>query len=297
MSVRGVVVAVMVLNWAVAAAKLAVGYSIASLSLVADGYHSVVDGLSNVVGLIAITVSMAPPDEGHPYGHRKFETIASLMGAFLILLTAVEILRDAAGEGIGKASGLPQASPWAFTTVIATFFVNLCVATWEQHKGRELKSQFLEVDAHHTYSDVLVTSGVFVSLLATRSGYPGVDRVIGAGIGVFIGYIGLNLLSRPIQVLSDGQAVPVEEVEAVVLTVPGVISCHKVRSRGPSDQFFFMELHIQVDANISVKDGHTISHVVKDRLKEKWPAMSDAVIHVEPAEHHGAAPGGADHCH
>lgn len=283
MSARGVVVWVLVLNWAVAAAKLAVGYSIASLSLVADGYHSAVDGLSNVVGLIAITVSMAPPDEGHPYGHRKFETIASLMGAFLILLTAVEVLRDAAGEGLGKSSALPQASAWAFATVIVTFFVNLGVATWEHRKGQELKSEFLQVDAHHTYSDVLVTSGVFISLLATRFGYPGVDRVMGAGIGLFIGYIGLNLLSGPINVLADAQAVPVEEVDAIVRTVPGVISCHKVRSRGPSDQFFFMELHIQVDADISVKDGHTISHVVKDRLKEKWPAMSDAVIHVEPA--------------
>lgn len=274
---------VLVLNWLVALAKLVVGHSISSLSLVADGFHSVVDGMSNVVGLVAITLSMEPPDEGHPYGHRKFETLAALMGAFFIMLTGFEVLRDAWGEGLGKSSGIPQASPIGFATVLLTFVVNLAVATWEKREGTRLKSDFLLVDAHHTLSDLFVTSGVFASLIAARLGFPGVDRVMGAGIGLFIFYIGFNLLSGPIQVLSDGQAVPVTEVEAVVRAVPGVLSCHKVRSRGPSDQYIFMELHIQVDAGITVSEGHRLSHQVKDKLRERWPAMSDAVIHVEPA--------------
>jgi cation diffusion facilitator family transporter len=279
------VVVVLVLNWAVALAKLLVGKAIGSLSLVADGYHSLVDGLSNVVGLIGITVSMNPPDEGHPYGHRKFETLASLMGAFLILLTATEVLRDAWAKLMGhEASGAAAiVSSWGgFATVIATLVVNVCVATWERHQAKKLSSEFLMVDSGHTYSDVLVTLGVLASLFAARVGYPAMDSLMGAFIGLFIGYIGLNLLHGPIEVLSDAQAVPVEDVEAIVRGVEGVAGCHKVRSRGKPELFFFMELHIQVSPNITVEEGHRLSHVVKAKLQEKWPRMSDAVIHVEP---------------
>lgn len=286
MSLRGVVVSVLVLNWAVALAKLLVGHRISSVSLVADGYHSLVDGLSNVVGLIGITVSMSPPDEGHPYGHRKFETLASLMGAFLILLTATEVLRDAwgklMGQDAGSAAAVAVSSSAGFLTVFGTLIVNLGVATWERRQAERLRSDFLMVDSGHTYSDVLVTMGVFASLLARQAGFPAIDPMMGAVIGCFIGYIGLNLLRGPIEVLSDAQAVPVDEVDAIVRAVPGVVGCHKVRSRGKPDTFFFMELHIQVDPGITVEEGHRLSHVVKGKLQERWPRMNDAVIHVEP---------------
>jgi cation diffusion facilitator family transporter len=280
MGAREVCVVVMVLNWSVALAKLLVGYGIASVSLIADGYHSLVDGLSNVVGLIGISVSTAPPDEGHPYGHRKFETIAALLGAILILFMSLEVLR-----GAGKSFGAdvhPTVSVAAFVTLVVTFAINLAVAAWEHRRGLGLHSDYLVVDSHHTYSDALVTTGVFLSLVATRMGYPALDPLMGGVVGLFIGWIGVRLLLGPIAVLADAQAVPVDQVTSIVSSVPGVSSCHKIRSRGRSDQFFFMELHIQVDPELTVRAGHSLSHTVKARLMERWPTLHDAVIHVEP---------------
>jgi cation diffusion facilitator family transporter len=276
---RRVTLIVMILNAAVAAAKLVVGHGISSVSLVADGYHSLTDALSNVIGLIGLTVSAEPPDEGHPYGHRKFETLASLLAAFLILLTALEVLKTVGGRVGADLS--PKTSVAGFATVVVTFVLNLAVATWENRMGKRLGSDFLIVDSHHTFSDSLVTAGVFASLVASSMGYPGVDLVIAAFVGLFIAYLGLRLLAAPIQVLADAEAVPADQVADLVRSVPGVAGCHKVRSRGRPDQFF-MELHVQVDADLSVREGHRISHVVKARLMERWPALQDAVIHVEP---------------
>lgn len=283
MSINAVMVTILVLNVGVALCKLAVGYKHSSMSLVADGYHSFMDGLSNVVGLIAVTLSRQPPDAEHPYGHRKFETLASMVVATLILGTAFEVVRGVRERlAVG---GLPDASALTFATAIGTLAVNLFVAFWERAQARRLNSDFLAADAQHTMSDIYVTLGVLTSLVLARMGYGQADTVVSLGVGLFIGWIGLRLLMAPTQVLLDAAAIPVAEVVALVSAIPEIAGCHAVRSRGRPDDVY-MELHIQVDPEVSVREGHRRAHVVKARLMEHWPQIRDVVIHVEPDEPH-----------
>lgn len=282
MSVRAVLFIVLVLNWVVAGFKLAAGMAIQSLALQADAYHSFLDGCSNIVGMISLAMASAPADEDHPYGHEKFETLATLGVTFLIFLTSFEVLQDSVarlrapvpltGEvGIGAA------------VVVVTLVINVFIVWWERRQGALLRSEFLLADATHTFSDILVTLGVLGSLLAAKAGYRDLDPWIALLIGIFIAHIGYQLLQRAAPILVDAEAIPASEIEAVILTVEGITSCHKIRSRGRELQVF-IDLHIQVDPQMPVHHAHALSHIAKDRVMQRWAGVRDVTIHIEPLE-------------
>lgn len=282
MTVRSVLFIVLLLNWLVASLKLAAGLAIQSLALQADAYHSFLDGFSNIIGMISLTFASAPADEDHPYGHEKFETLATLGVTFLILLTSFEVLQ-------GSVARLRQPVPMTgevdqgAAVVLVTLVINVFIVWWERSQGRKLRSEFLMADATHTFSDILVTLGVLASLMAARAGFPGFDPWIALLIGVFIAHIGYQLVQRAAPILVDAEAIPKGEIEAVILSVEGIRSCHKVRSRGRELQVF-IDLHIQVDPDMPVHRAHSLSHIAKDRVMQRWSGVRDVTIHIEPLE-------------
>ena len=173
---------VLVLNLAVASAKLALGYATGAVSIVSDGFHSLTDSASNIIGLVGLRAARKPPDADHPYGHRKFETLAAA-GIFIFLVLAVmEIGRTAIAR---LAAPAPPAISWvSFAVMMATLLVNLWVVRYEGGRGRALRSELLLADAVHTRTDVFATSGVLVSLAGVGLGYPLLDPIGGVAIAI-----------------------------------------------------------------------------------------------------------------
>ena len=176
-SIRRVLWIVLVLNLAVAAAKYVYGTVTGSASMQADGIHSVFDSAGNVVGLVGIALASRPADEGHPYGHAKFETYASLVIGVLLLLAAFEVGSSAVAK-LASGSYTAEVTPLSFAVMAGTLAVNLGVTTYERRCAKRLKSEVLAADANHTLSDALVSVGVIVGLAAVALGFPMADPVM-----------------------------------------------------------------------------------------------------------------------
>lgn len=276
--VRRVLVHVLVLNLLVAGAKLAMGWLSGSLSMVADGFHSLTDTASNVVGLVGISQAARPPDPEHPYGHRKFETLSALGIGGLLALTAWEILEGCL-ERLHSPSEV-EATAASFLVMGTAMLVNLAVASYERRRGDALGSEILKADAEHTRSDAYVSLSVIVSLLAARLGYPQVDLVAALVITAVIARAAFRIVWRNAEFLVDSAAFPAERIREIALRVDGVEGVHKIRTRGRPPEAH-ADLHVQVDPELRIVEAHAIGHRVVDRLRGEL-GLRDVVVHVEP---------------
>lgn len=271
----------LLLNVLVAALKLIVGTITHTLSVRADGFHSLTDGFSNVLGLVGMWWASRPPDEKHPYGHERMEVVAgSVIGAAL-LLVAWNVVQSALARLL--APGVPPA-PGATTwlVLLVTLAVNVFVVVYEARQAKRLNSPFLESDAAHTLSDVLVTVGVVITVACIQLGLVWVDWLAAFLVAGFILVAGLRILSRNFGYLLDAAQVAQEAIDAVVRRVPGVAGAHKIRTRGQPGAVR-VDLHIQIAAHLNVVHAHEVTHWVIDALKRELPGVIDVVVHTEPA--------------
>ena len=270
------------LNWAVAAAKLIYGWMTGSVSMQADGIHSSFDGMSNVIGLIGLWVAAHPPDAGHPYGHKKYETFAAAGIGLLLFGTCLYILRNSYlhwREGV-----VPEVTAISFVIMLGTMAVNWGVMTWERRRGEVLQSEILVADSLHTASDILSSLSVLIGLAAVAAGYPILDPIAGVVIAGFIGHTGALVLKEAAQSLADRARIDAEAICRVALTVDGVRCCDNIRTRGMA-RHVFMDLCIHVDPAMAIARAHTVAHHVEDRLKQAFPGVAEVVVHVEPEDH------------
>jgi len=277
--VNKVLYRVLVLNLAVALAKIVLGYATGAVSIVSDGFHSLTDSASNVVALVAVSVARQPPDANHPYGHRKYETMASLAILAFLIVVLVEVLTAAADRVVN--GGTPRVFPEGIGLMAVTLVVNLFVVSYELREGRRLNSEVLRADAKHTRSDVLTSGAVLGALVGVWWGYPLLDPMAALLVAGFIGHACWSIAQEASRILSDEAVIPEAQVRAVVQAVPNVIGCEKIRTRGAADHAF-LDLHLWLDGRTPLQEAHATSHVVKDRLMTKFPQLADVVIHIEP---------------
>ena len=277
--VSSVLYRVLFLNLAVAVVKIALGYYTGAVSIISDGFHSLTDSASNVVALIGVSVARRPPDANHPYGHRKYETMASLGILVFLVVVLIEVLTAAADRLVN--GGTPRVFPEGIGLMTATLIVNLFVVSYELREGRRLQSEVLRADAKHTRSDVLTTGAVLGALLGVWWGYPLLDPMAALLVAGFIGHACWSIAQEASRILGDEIVIAEGDVRQVVQSVPGVIGCEKIRTRGSAD-YAFLDLHLWLDGNMPLKEAHAASHVVKDRLMTKFPQLADVVIHIEP---------------
>lgn len=276
------------LNLAVAAAKLAYGQHSGAIAMSADGLHSLLDGSSNVIALVGIALARRPPDADHPYGHRKYETFAAL-GIVMMLMIACWEIASAAAERLLHPRA-PEITAAGFWILGVTITINAAVAIMERRAGRRLKSVILQSDAAHTASDVLVSLIVLVSFLAARWNIAWADGVAAAIVVAFILRAAFEILRTTFSTLADERRIPPADIEAEAAADPQVREAHNVRSRGPEDDVH-IDLHILVDPELPIAEAHAIGHRVEDRLRRRWPDVSDVVVHVEPAHEEERAKG------
>ena len=278
---------ILLLNLLVAAAKLAYGQWTGMLSMWADGLHSLFDGASNVVGLVGIWAAAHPPDQSHPYGHRKFETFAAFGISVFLFLACLKILESSYDRLVHP--GDPRVSAASFLVMLGTIGVNLFVTRYEHRKGVELKSEILHADSMHTLSDVYSSLSVLVGLAAIAMGYPLLDPVMALVIAGFIGHTGFKILMETSRVLSDASCVDPDRVREVVLRIPDVRSCHSIRTRG-LESHVFVDCHIHVRPDMTAQASHDLVHRIEERIKAEIEEVADVVIHVEPDTKHPPSP-------
>lgn len=270
---------VLILNLIVAFTKIALGYFSGAISILSDGFHSLADASSNVVALVGIAAAQRPPDKDHPYGHRKYETMASLGILMFMLLVLTEVARQAVAHL--RMPRIPSLLPVGTATMLVTLAINLVVVRYESDAGRRLRSEVLSADAKHTKSDVWTTLAVLMALAGVWLGYPILDPMAGVVVTIFIGYACWQIASEASGVLGDQMVLPESDIQSVVESVPGVVGTEKIRTRGSADNVF-VDLHLWIDGRTPLGEAHALSHVVKDRLMAAFPEIVDVVIHIEP---------------
>lgn len=270
----------LVLNVAVALAKIVFGYASGAISILSDGFHSLTDAASNVVGLVGVRVANRPPDANHPYGHRKFETVAAAAVTGFLLAIFLEVVRNAFNH---LTAPLPagRISYAGFVIMIVTIAINLVVVRYETRAARRLHSEVLMADALQTRGDVWTSLAVLVALAGARAGMPILDPIAALVVAGFIARAAFEVASTTGGILSDQAAMEETDIERVVMSVDGVIGCHHIRTRGSADHVF-LDLHVWLPRDMALEEAHALSHVVKDRLMEEYPQIADAVIHLEP---------------
>jgi cation diffusion facilitator family transporter len=281
--VSRVLLRVLLLNIAVAVAKIALGLVTGAVSVLSDGFHSLTDGASNIVALVAVRVARRPPDTEHPYGHRKFETMASV-GILLFLLLVLVQVAWAAFDRF-RSPMAPEVSALSFLVMGGTFIINVGVVLYERRAGHRLSSEVLLADAHHTTSDLFTSLTVIAALIGVEAGWPILDPLAAVVVAGFIGYACWEIFQETSRILSDQIVIAADDIRTVVREVPEVLGCHHIRSRGSADHVF-LDLHIWMDPTMRLDRAHEISHVVKDLIMARYPQVKDAVIHIEPPPQH-----------
>lgn len=281
-AVRRVLRRVLWMNLLVVAVKVAVLGLSGALSVLAEVFHSTLDAGNNVLALALARVAGREPDDDHPYGHRKFETVGALALAAVLSVTVFELTQQALIRLFRGFEATPDVSPWALALMVVGLLAGIAITRYESRAGRRLGSDLLLADAAHTRADVLTTVAVLIGLLAMRFGYPMADPLVTLVVAGIIVHTGWEIVKETVPVLVDTRAVPPERIEEVSLDVRGVRSAYGIRSRGASPDVF-AELTIAVDADLDVATSHAIADEVERRVASDIQAR-EVVVHVEPAE-------------
>jgi cation diffusion facilitator family transporter len=272
-----------VANIAVLIVKVTVGLIAGSLAVLGDAVHSSVDAIYNVLGLFVVRVASQAPDEEHPYGHGKFETLGALSIVVFLSITCFELVRSAIGR-LNAGGHTVQITDVGLALLLATLATNVLVAWYENRRGQQLSSELLIADAAHTRTDVFITIGVLIGVLLARRGYTWVDPLVAIVVAVLIVRVAYQILARVVPVLVDERAIPAPTIKQTAQAVEGVKSAYGIRSRGGGHGnagVRYAEVTIAVDPNANVADAHAIADAVEERLKKDLE-LEAVTVHVEP---------------
>lgn len=274
----------LIVNTALACAKTIAGVAGHSHALIADGVESLADIFSSVVVWRGMVVAATPPDDDHPYGHGKAEPLAAALVATLLLIAAGWIVVQAVQEIVR-----PHLGPAPFTLVVLAGVVIVKETLFRQvfKTGRALESSAVQTDAWHHRSDAITSLcagvGITVSLLG-GPGYEAADDVAAVAAAAIIAWNGARLLRAAADELMDIAPDPklAAEITRAAQDVPGAARVEKCLVRKMGYQFF-VDMHVEVDPHLPVVEAHRIAHAVKDEVRRRVPAVSDVLVHVEPA--------------
>lgn len=279
--VRRVLAVILALNLLVVVVKVLVGIRTGALTVLGSALESSLDLLKNVLGMIVVAVAARAPDEDHPYGHEKFESLATLAIVMFLSISCFELLREATLKLLNRAQPEhPESLDLAL--LIGTAVVNAFMVWFEQRRGRELGSMFLLADAAHTSSDLYVTVLAIGSLALARAGLGAFDAPIAILVAILIARNGYVILKGSVPVLVDQRAVDAAEIRRMVYEIPHVVDVRNVRSRSAPSGMLFMEVTIAVSGSASVAEAHAIADAVEARIVSSLGA-AEVTVHVEPA--------------
>lgn len=263
--------------------KLALGLSIRSVALIADAVHTLSDSATSVVVLVGFRMARRAPDLRHPYGHGRWETIATLIVAVLLLSVCLDLFKQSV-ESVFMPR-LTAAPGWAIAVITASILVKEALARFSLGLGRAIDSRALIADAVHHRSDVFATAMVVVSLAASRFGMPRADGFMGMGVSLVIAWTAFTLIRETISPLLGEGATPELQarIEAMALRHPGILGVHEITVH----QYGFarmISLHLEVSDREPIGDLHALSEKVEAHIGNELDAT--VVAHLDPVNPH-----------
>lgn len=278
--IRMVLWIILYANISVAAAKILFGIFIKSSSMAADGFHSLTDGSSNLVGLIGIWIASKPCDKDHPYGHRKFETLTGVFIVVMLIYMGLKILFTSISKFINPVT--PHVTLQSLIVMLITLGINLFVAKYEYQKGIELNSTILISDSMHTKSDIYVTIGVIITMVAIKLGVsPIIDPITSIVVSGFILHAAYEIFIVTSRVLVDSSIIDVESLKSIVMNYEGVKGVHKIRSRGTQEDMY-IDMHVLADSHLTLEASHQFIHGIEKSIRNELHNNVEVIIHLEP---------------
>ncbi len=277
--VQHVLLGLLLANLGVVGAKFIIGLRTGSLGVLGDAVHSSVDAMNNVLALAVIWAASREPDEDHPYGHEKFETLGVLGIVVFLSITGFELVKGAVERLLAGAAAL-EIGTVELAVLVGTLAVNTVVAGYEASRGRQLNSDLLLADATHTRADVFITIGVLVGVLASRAGLWYVDPVVALLVAVVVVVLAYRIVARAVPVLVDQHAAHSQDIRGAAEAIDGVMSAYDIRSRSSRDRRF-AELTIAVQGDRTVRSAHEVADAVEHRLRADL-RLTEVVVHIEP---------------
>lgn len=274
------------INLLLGAVKLAGGLVSGSIALVSDAVNSWGDVLTSLIVILGLRVAQREPDDEHPYGHTRAETIAASNVAVVVAISALAVGWHAI-EQFSQGQSVPPS--WTLWIAGANVVIKEWLYRYKVSVGRRARSQSILANAWDHRSDALCSAAVLLGLAAVRFGGPQLYWADDAAALVVVAAIVLSsvvLFRQSASELMDVQApdILVRDIRAAATAVPGVLGVEKLWVRKSGIEFF-ADIHIEVDPQATVADGHRLGHLVKDRLLERFVELRDVLVHLEPFPH------------
>lgn len=271
----------MVVNAVLGVVKLVAGWFSASGALIADGLHSLSDLASDFLVLWGASIATRPEDSNHPYGHGRMETLAGGLVGLMLIIVAVAIGWKAIGALQADHHLIP--SWWAILVAAGSFGAKEVLFRMTVSASKAEGSIAALANAWHHRSDAFSSLAVVAGIALAQLGWPGADPVAALAVSVFIVWIGGSLSFQAGKQLVDTAVEPhtVQRIQEVAEATEGVLSTHKVRTRTMGNRLM-VDLHIEVEATLTVEEGHDIAKEVAINIQEKLPQVAHALVHLEP---------------
>lgn len=283
-SINKVLWLVLLANLVVAAMKIAIGKAIGSASILADGFHSLTDGSSNIIGLIGVRIASKPVDKCHPYGHRKFETLAGLFISVMLFIIGLNIVY----EGIYRIinPNMPDVTLESIIVQVFTIIVNIIICAYEYSMGKRFKSGILISDSMHTRSDIFVSPGVLATIIGIKLGLNSIlDLIVSFIVAAFILRAAYEVYKYNRDILVDRAAVNDEEIRRICLDFDEIKDIYRIRSRGIEEDIH-VDMHILMDPNISIEKSHELIHKMEEKMERSLNKNVQLFAHIEPFNNH-----------
>lgn len=272
---------ILLLNALVVGVKVVVGVRSGSLTVIGAALESFLDALNNVIAMVIVALAARGPDEDHPYGHDKFETMGAIAIVGFLSISCYELVRGAVARFADPAA-VAAPSAGELLALAATSLVNVTVVAYERRQARALQSPLLMADAAHTAGDLAVTALAIGALAATRVGIAWADPALAIVVALIIGWSGWQILRMTVPVLVDQRGADAGRVRLAACAVSGVRDAWGIRSRTNSSGVVFVEVTIAVDGALEVTHAHDIADAV-ERSVGAMLGSADVTVHVEPA--------------
>lgn len=254
-----------------------------SVALISDGIHSLSDLISDVVVLVAQHYGQKGPDNDHHYGHHRYETAATMIIGFLLLIVGVFMIIYS-GQSLQSNEPRVILSDWALLVAFLTLLTKEILFRYMHKIGQELKSQLLLANAWHARSDAASSFIVFLALLGSFLGYGSLDLIASAIIGFLIARMGWLFAWEAIQDLTDRSAdeETVLNIKNTLISTDGVKNLHDLRTRKMGD-WILVDVHLEINGSITVEEGHEIAKKARLNVMKNHRVLN-VMVHIDPWE-------------
>ena len=272
---------ILVLNLVVVFVRVAVAARSGALSVVGAAVEAALDAMNNVIAMLLVAVAARGPDDDHPYGHEKFETLGALVIVGFLSISCFELIRNALVQLV-KREHPATPSTLELALIASTAVFNVFVVWFERRRGKQLSSALLLADAAHTGGDIFVTVLAFGSLVLARLGFAGADPWLTLLVAGVIAWSGYAILRVTVPILVDQRGVDAAEIRQVVSAIQGITGVPAVRSRTAASGSLFAEVTITCDGGLTVMQAHVLADAAEAVIRDAL-GSADVIIHVEPS--------------